>query len=140
MPSRWSDGSHTIEGMARACRDRGYEYCAITDHSKSTRVPGGLDAAGFHKQWEEIEEVRQRLDGIVLLKGVELDILPDGSLDLPDEVVERFDLVLIAVHSHLDMPKARMTRRVLKALSHPAVHLLAHPTGRRPMSTTYPWS
>ena len=131
MHSQWSDGAHTIEEMTRACRERGYEYCAITDHSKSTRVAGGLDAAGFRKQWEEIEEVRQRLDGIVLLKGVELDILPDGSLDLPDEVLEQFDIVLIAVHSRLDMPKARMTRRVLKALSHPAVHILAHPTGRQ---------
>jgi DNA polymerase (family X) len=131
MHSQWSDGTHTIEEMARACRERGYEYCAITDHSKSTRVAGGLDAAGFRKQWEEIEEVRQRLDGIVLLKGVELDILPDGSLDLPDEVLEQFDIVLIAVHSRLDMPKARMTKRVLKALSHPAVHILAHPTGRQ---------
>jgi len=131
MHSQWSDGMHTIEEMARACRERGYEYCAITDHSKSTRVAGGLDAAGFRKQWEEIEEVRQRLDGIVLLKGVELDILPDGSLDLPDEVLEQFDIVLIAVHSRLDMPKARMTKRVLKALSHPAVHILAHPTGRQ---------
>jgi DNA polymerase (family 10) len=131
MHSQWSDGTHTIEEMARACRERGYEYCAITDHSKSTRVAGGLDAAGFRKQWEEIEEVRQRLNGIVLLKGVELDILPDGSLDLPDEVLEQFDIVLIAVHSRLDMPKARMTKRVLKALSHPAVHILAHPTGRQ---------
>jgi DNA polymerase (family X) len=131
MHSQWSDGTHTIEEMARACRERGYEYCAITDHSKSTRVAGGLDAAGFRMQWEEIEEVRQRLDGIVLLKGVELDILPDGSLDLPDEVLEQFDIVLIAVHSRLDMPKARMTKRVLKALSHPAVHILAHPTGRQ---------
>ena len=131
MHSQWSDGTHTIEEMARACQERGYAYCAITDHSKSTRVAGGLDAAGFRKQWEEIEEVRQRLDGIVLLKGVELDILPDGSLDLPDEVLEQFDLVLIAVHSRLDMPKVRMTKRVLKALSHPAVHILAHPTGRQ---------
>jgi DNA polymerase (family X) len=131
MHSQWSDGTHTIEAMARACRDRGYEYCAITDHSQSTRVAGGLDAAGFRRQWKEIEEIRQRLDGIVLLKGVELDILPDGSLDLPDEVLEQFDIVLIAVHSQLNMPKARMTRRVVKALSHPAVDILAHPTGRQ---------
>ena len=131
MHSQWSDGAHTIEAMARACRDRGYEYCAITDHSQSTRVAGGLDAAGFRRQWEEIEAIRQRLDGIVLLKGVELDILPDGSLDLPDEVLEGFDIVLIAVHSQLNMPKARMTRRVVKALSHPAVDILAHPTGRQ---------
>ncbi len=131
MHSTWSDGAHTIEEMARACQERGYEYCAITDHSQSTRVAGGLDAERFRKQWEEIEEIRQRLDGIVLLKGVELDILPDGSLALPDDMLEQFDIVLIAVHSQLDMPRARMTRRVLKALSHPAVDILAHPTGRQ---------
>jgi DNA polymerase (family 10) len=131
MHSKWSDGAHTIEEMVRACRERGYEYCAITDHSHSTRVAGGLDAAGFRKQWKEIEGVRQRLNGIVLLKGVELDILSDGALDLPDEVLGQFDIVLIAVHSRLDMPKARMTGRVVKALSHPAVDILAHPTGRQ---------
>jgi DNA polymerase (family 10) len=130
MHSTWSDGQHTIEAMARACRQRGYAYCAITDHSKSTRVAGGLDAAAFAKQWEEIARVRQHLDGFVLLAGVELDILPDGSLDLPDDVLEHFDIVVAAVHSRLTMPKAQMTRRVLKALAHPAVDILAHPTGR----------
>jgi DNA polymerase (family 10) len=131
MHSTWSDGSYSLEEMARACRERGYEYCAITDHSRSTRVARGLDAQGFKRQWAEIEEIRQRLDGIVLLKGVELDILPDGSLDLPDKVLEHFDIVLVSVHSKLDMPKAQMTKRVLKALSHPAVDILAHPTGRQ---------
>jgi DNA polymerase (family 10) len=131
MHSTWSDGSYSLEEMARACRERGYEYCAITDHSQSTRVARGLDAQGFKRQWAEIEEIRQRLDGIVLLKGVELDILPDGSLDLPDKVLEHFDIVLVSVHSKLDMPKAQMTKRVLKALSHPAVDILAHPTGRQ---------
>jgi DNA polymerase (family 10) len=130
MHSTWSDGQHTIEAMACACQQRGYAYCAITDHSKSTRVAGGLDAAAFARQWQEIARVRQRLDGFVLLAGVELDILPDGSLDLPDDVLEHFDIVVAAVHSRLTMPKAQMTRRVLKALAHPAVDILAHPTGR----------
>jgi DNA polymerase (family 10) len=130
MHSTWSDGSHTIEDMARACRARGYAYCAVTDHSRSTRVARGLDAPGFRRQWQEIDKVRQQLDGISVLKGVELDILPDGSLDLPDEALEGFDIVLVSVHSKLDMPKARMTKRVLRALSHPAVDILAHPTGR----------
>jgi DNA polymerase (family X) len=123
MHSTWSDGSQTIEAMARACQKCGYEYCAITDHSRSTRVAGGLDAAAFKKQWEEIERVRQHLDGFVLLAGIELDILPDAML-------ERFDTVVAAVHSRLNMPQAQMTRRVLKALAHPAVDILAHPTGR----------
>jgi DNA polymerase (family X) len=131
MHSKWSDGNHTIEEMARACQERGYEYCAMTDHSQSTRVAGGLDAKAFKQQWEEIERVRPRLDGFVLLAGVELDILPDGTLDLPDEVLERFDIVVASVHSRLNMPKAQMTKRILKALSHPAVDILAHPTGRQ---------
>ena len=113
MHSTWSDGRHTIEEMARTCQQQGYEYCAMTDHSRSTRVAGGLDAAAFAEQWEEIARVRQRLDGFVLLAGVELDILPDGLLDLPDDVLEHFDIVVAAVHSRLTMPKAPMTQRVL---------------------------
>jgi DNA polymerase (family 10) len=80
---------------------------------------------------KEIDQIRQELDGMIVLKGVELDILPDGSLDLPDEVLMEFDIILVSVHSKLDMPKAQMTQRVLKALSHPAVDILAHPTGRQ---------
>jgi len=131
MHSTWSDGQHTIEAMARACQQRGYEYCALTDHSRSTRVARGLDASAFTKQWEEIARVRQHLDGFILLAGVELDILPDGALDLPDDVLEHFDIVLVSVHSRLAMPKAQMTQRVLKALAHPAVDIFAHPTGRQ---------
>jgi DNA polymerase (family 10) len=130
MHSTWSDGSQTIEEMVRACQKRGYKYCAITDHSRSTRVAGGLDVPAFKNQWQEIERLRQHLDGFVLLAGVELDILPDGSLDLPDAVLERFDIVVAAIHSRLNMPQAQMTQRVLKALAHPAVDILAHPTGR----------
>jgi DNA polymerase (family 10) len=131
MHSRWTDGNHSIEAMARACQDLGYEYCAITDHSQSTRVAGGLDAKAFKKQWQEIDEIRQRLDGIVLLKGVELDILADGSLDLPDKVLAQFDIVLVAVHAKLNMTKAQMTKRILQAIAHPAVDILAHPTSRQ---------
>jgi len=131
MHSTWSDGSHTIEEMARACQGRGYEYCAITDHSKSTRIAGGLGIHSFTRHWDEIARVRQRLDGYVVLAGVELDILPDGSLDLPDDVLERFDIVVASVHSKLNMTKMQMTKRILKALSHPAVEILAHPTGRQ---------
>jgi DNA polymerase (family X) len=105
MHSTWSDGSHTIEEMARACHGRGYEYCAITDHSKSTRIAGGLDAQVFTKQWDEIARVRQRLDGYVVLAGVELDILPDGSLDLPDGILEHFDIVVASVHSQAQYEK-----------------------------------
>ena len=131
LHSTWSDGSHTIEAMARACHGRGYEYCAITDPSKATRMAGGLDTQAFTKQWDEIARVRQLLDGYVVLAGVELNILPDGSLGLPDDVLERFDIVVASVHSKLDMTKTQMTKRILKALSHPAVEILAPPPGRQ---------
>jgi len=93
-------------------------------------VAGGLSADDFKRQLEEIEKARQKVPGIKILTGCEVDILPDGSLDLPDGILERFDVVIAAVHSKMDMPKSRMTRRVLKALAHPAVDILAHPTGR----------
>ena len=131
MHSTWSDGSHTIEEMARACQRKGYEYCAITDPSKATRMARGLGIHAFTRQWDEIARVRQRLDGYMVLAGVELDILPDGSLALPDDVLRRFDIVVAAVRSKLDMPKTQMTQRILKALAHPAVEILAHPAGRR---------
>jgi len=130
MHSSWTDGANTIEEMAQACQERGYEYCAITDHSKSTRVAGGLTATDLKKQWKEIEKVRQRLKRITLLAGMEVDILPDGSLDLPDEILQELDIVLVSIHSQLRMPAPQMTQRILKALAHPAVDILAHPTAR----------
>jgi DNA polymerase (family 10) len=116
--------------MARACKERGYQYCAITDHSKAVRVAGGLSAEDFKKQRKEIEEAREKIRGITIFTGCEVDILPDGSLDLPDDLLEQLDVVVAAVHSKMDMPQSEMTKRVLKALVHPAVTILAHPTGR----------
>ncbi|MGE0822076.1 MAG: DNA polymerase/3'-5' exonuclease PolX [Candidatus Binatia bacterium] len=130
MHSTWTDGADSIDAMVQACKDLGYAYCAITDHSRSTRVAGGLDAGGFKKQWQEIEKIRSRLKGIELLRGVELDILSDGSLDLPDDILKDFDLVVVSIHAHLRMPKKQMTKRVCRALVHPAVDILAHPTAR----------
>jgi DNA polymerase (family 10) len=130
MHSKWTDGGNTIEEMARACKELGYEYCAITDHSQSTRVAGGLHVAELRKQWQEIERVRQRLDDISLLTGIEVDILPDGALDLPDDVLAELDIVVASVHSHLQMPQKQMTERILTALAHPTVDILAHPTAR----------
>jgi DNA polymerase (family 10) len=128
--SNWTDGKNTIEDMARACKERGYQYWAITDHSMAVRVAGGLSPSDFKRQRREIEEVRGKIGGITLLAGCEVDILPDGSLDLPDDLLEQLDVVVAAVHSKMDMTKSQMTRRVLKALAHPAVDILAHPTGR----------
>jgi DNA polymerase (family 10) len=130
MHSKWTDGNAAIEEMVRACKERGYQYCAITDHSKAVRVAGGLSASEFRKQRKEIEQVRERVGGITLLAGCEVDILADGSLDLPDRLLEQFDIVVAAVHSKMDMPEGQMTRRVVKALAHPFVDILAHPTGR----------
>ena len=130
MHSTWTDGANTIEEMVQACQELGYEYCAITDHSQSTRVAGGLTATALKKQWQEIEKVRQRVKGITLLRGMEVDILPDGSLDLPDEILQELDIVLVSIHSHMQMPASQMTQRVLKALAHPAVDIFAHPTAR----------
>ena len=130
MHTKWTDGNSTIVEMARACKERGYQYCAITDHSKAVRVAGGLSAEDFKKQRAEIEEAREKVRGITLFAGCEVDILPDGSLDLPDDLMDRLDVIVAAVHSKMEMPQSEMTKRVLKALAHPAVTILAHPTGR----------
>ncbi|HYA28625.1 MAG TPA: DNA polymerase/3'-5' exonuclease PolX [Acidobacteriota bacterium] len=130
MHSKWTDGHNTIEEMMRACADLGYQYCCISDHSKAVRVAGGLGAKEFAEQRKEIEKLRSNLRGMKLLAGCEVDILPDGSLDLSDEILDQLDIVIAAVHSKMDMPQSEMTKRVLKALAHPAVTMLAHPTGR----------
>jgi len=130
LHSKWTDGNSTILEMVRACKERGYQYCAITDHSKAVRVAGGLSAEGFKRQREEIEQAREKVPGITVFTGCEVDILPDGSLDLPDDLLVQLEVVVAAVHSKMDMPQSEMTQRVLKALAHPAVNILAHPTGR----------
>jgi DNA polymerase (family 10) len=130
LHSKWTDGKSTILDMVRACKERGYQYCAITDHSKAVRVAGGLTPEQFKRQREEIEQVRTQVRGIAIFAGCEVDILPDGSLDLPDDLLQQCDVVVAAVHSRMDMNLSDMTKRVLKALAHPAVTILAHPTGR----------
>jgi DNA polymerase (family 10) len=130
MHSTWSDGKNTLEAMARACRDRGYEYLAVTDHGPSLGMVQGLTPERARAQWEEVEEVRASVEGIHLFRSVEADILKDGSLDLPDEILEGMDLVVISVHSFMDMERTEMTERVIRAMEHPAADILAHPTGR----------
>jgi DNA polymerase (family 10) len=130
MHSTWSDGHNTLREMLEACRDRGYEYMSITDHSQAVTVAGGLRPEEVRSQWEEIEGVRQEVEGIHLFRSLEVDILKDGSLDMPDEILEGLDLVLVSVHAFMNMEKDAMTDRVLKAMRHPAVDILAHPTGR----------
>lgn len=125
-----SDGHATLEEMARAAQDRGYEYLAITDHSQHIAVTGGLDADRVVQQMEEIDRLNEQLKGITLLKGIEVDILQDGSLDLPDEVLKRLDLTICAVHSHFGLSQDKQTERIIRAMDNPYFSILAHPTGR----------
>jgi DNA polymerase (family 10) len=130
MHSTWSDGRDTIEEMLVACAARGYEYMALTDHSRNLPMVNGLDARRLAAQWAEIEEVRARHPEIRLLRGMEIDILADGSLDLEDEMLAGLDLVVVSVHSRFELPHDQQTERILRALEHPAVNILGHPTGR----------
>jgi DNA polymerase (family 10) len=128
--STWSDGSVSIRQMAEAMRARGYEYFAVTDHSKALAMANGLNAARLREQAEEIVEVQAEFPDIKILRGVECDIMRDGSLDLDDEILHELDIVVASVHSAFNLDEAAMTARVIKAVSHPAVDILAHPTGR----------
>lgn len=126
----FTDGRNSLEEMAQAAKDRGYDYLAITDHSRRLTMTGGLDEKRLREQMKEIERLNDSLKGITLLKGIEVDILEDGSLDLPDEVLEELDLVVCSVHHKLNLSEKKQTERVLKALENPNVNVLAHPTGR----------
>ncbi len=125
-----SDGQEPMARMAEAARAAGLHYLAITDHSRSLHVAHGLDSRRLHKQMDEIDRLNDRLRGIVLLKGIEVDILADGRLDLPDSLLGQLDLVVGAVHSAFDLPPARQTERLLRAMDHPNFSILAHPNGR----------
>lgn len=116
--------------MAEAARKRGYEYLAVTDHSQQVRVAGGLDVKRLSRQIDAIDEINEELDGITLLKGIEVDILKDGSLDLPDEVLERLDIRICSVHSSFKLSREKQTGRILKAMDNPLFNVLGHPTGR----------
>jgi len=130
MHSTWSDGKASIEEMVRACEARGYRYLAISDHSPALAMVGGITPERAVDQWEEIARIQEGLDGITILKSLEVDILRDGSLDMTDEVLERLDLVLVSVHSLMEMDRVLMTDRIIAAIQHPQVDILAHPTGR----------
>jgi len=129
--STWSDGRLSIEDMARAARERGYRILAITDHSASLGVTGGLTPERLEQQRAEIDAVQRRLgDSILLLQGAEVEIRADGSLDFPDEVLEKLDIVIASLHVSLRQPREKVTERLLNAIRHPHVDLIGHPTGR----------
>ncbi|MEX2528213.1 MAG: DNA polymerase/3'-5' exonuclease PolX [Gemmatimonadota bacterium] len=130
MHSTWSDGKNTLEEMVEACVARKYAYMAITDHSRSLGVANGLSIERLRQQSAEVERLQEAFPGIRILKGSEVDILKDGSLDFPDEVLEELDIVVAAVHTHFQLRQSEMTERIIRALSHPQVDILAHPTGR----------
>ncbi len=128
--TRATDGRNTLREMALAAKARGLSYLAITEHSRRLTLAHGLDPQRLARQLAEIDELNDSLSGITLLKGIEVDILEDGSLDLPDSILEKLDLVVGAVHSKFDLPRAKQTARILKAMDHPLLSILAHPTGR----------
>ena len=126
----WSDGTASVEEMAVAARDRGYEYLAICDHTRSVSVVPGLDGDDVRRQAAEIAAANERLAPFRVLRGIECDILPDGSLDLPDDVLAELDWVMASVHAGQRTPREELTRRVVEALRNPYVRGLSHPTGR----------
>ena len=130
MHTTWSDGSAGLEEMARAAKERGYEYIAVTDHSVSVRVANGLSEERFRKQWKQIEEFNDRLAPFRILRAVELEIRSDGSMDFERKFLEEFDLVGASLHQNFRQDAARLTERVVKALSHPSVDFLCHATNR----------
>jgi len=128
--STWSDGIHTIEQMAVAAKQQGYEYLIISDHSKSAFYANGLQADRIMAQHKEIDALNKKLAPFVIFKSIESDILNDGSLDYPDEVLESFDIVIASVHSNLKMTEEKAMMRLLNAINNPYTSILGHPTGR----------
>jgi putative hydrolase len=132
--SNWSDGKATMLEMARGAEAMGYRYLGVTDHSPRIKVVNGLDAGRLLAQSQEMADVQAQVPSVALLQGIEVDILEDGALDLPDMVLELLDVVIASPHVKLRQEPAAMTERMLRAVSHPHVDVIGHPTGRRPGS------
>jgi DNA polymerase (family 10) len=130
MHTTWSDGRDSIEEMARRAKELGYRYIAITDHSPAQRVANGLSAERLRERRDELEAARKAVRGIAILDGAEVDIKRDGSLDYPDEVLAERDFVVASVHSGWKMERGAMTERIVRAIQHPLVDCIGHPTGR----------
>jgi DNA polymerase (family 10) len=128
--TEWSDGHDSIEELARAAQDMGYQYIAITEHSAGRGIAHGLDVERVKEQVAEIKALNERLSGICVLTGIEVDIRADGSLDLPHEILSELDIVIAAVHSAMNQNEEKMTRRVINAIQNPDVDMIAHPTCR----------
>lgn len=128
--TNYSDGTPTVREVAAAARAAGYQYAGITDHSRTAAYAGGLTIDDLRRQWAEVDAVNAGSDGFRVLKGIESDILADGALDYPDEVLAGFDFVIASIHSRFNLSEAEMTARVLRALDNPYLTVLGHPTGR----------
>lgn len=126
----YSDGLNSIKEMAAAAKRRGYQYIAITDHSQSLHIAGGLNEVKLVEQIKRINEINQDIKGITILKGTEVDIKSDGSLDISDDILKKLDIVIAAVHSNLKQKRALLTERYRRAMENPYVNIIAHPTGR----------
>lgn len=131
MHTKESDGKSSLQEMIDAAKEIGYEYIAITDHSKKVTVANGLDADRVRKQIDKIDEINDELGDILILKSIEVDILEDGSLDLPDDVLEKLDLTICSIHSKFNLSQEKQTERIITAMDNPNFNILAHPTGRR---------
>jgi DNA polymerase (family 10) len=125
-----SDGSNSVEQIAHACHAAGYHYAGITDHSRAAAYAGGLSVDAIHRQWDEIDGVNATLAGFRILKGIESDILVDGTLDYPDDVLAGFDFIIGSIHSRFNLTRDEMTNRVCRAMDSPYLTILGHPTGR----------
>ena len=125
-----TDGKNTIEEMAQAAKERGYQYMAITDHSKNLAFANGLDDKRAVEHIARIHEANQKIDGIKIFAGIEVDILAEGDLDLSDDVLAQMDLVIASVHSVFNQESAKMTERLIKAIGNPNTSIIGHPTGR----------
>ena len=130
MHTRMSDGRNSLKEMALAAQQRGFKYIAVTEHSDRLKVAGGLDAPRLMQQIDEVDRLNDTLKGVTILKGIEVEILADGSLDLEDRVLARLDLVIGTVHSNFGLPLEKQTERILRAMDHRYFSMLAHPTGR----------
>lgn len=128
--SKWSDGSHDFEELIDEAKKRGYEYLAITDHSKGLGIARGLSAERLLEEKKELDAINKRLRGFRLIAGIEVDIRSDGNMDLPDEILKKMDIVVASIHSGFRQTREQITKRLVSAMRNPYVSIIAHPTGR----------
>ena len=128
--STYSDGADSIEAMALAVRERGYDYLGMADHSQAAAYAGGLNVDAVKRQWDEIDRLNEKLAPFRIFKGIESDILGDGSLDYADDILEQFEYIVVSVHSQFNLDRAKMTARIIRAIEHPCATIVGHLTGR----------